>query len=177
MRRLAILAAAVAATAAFAPARAQAQQTVACESFSRDQRVCSMDTSGGVHLVRTLSDTPCVQGRTWGLARGGVWVSGGCRATFASNVQSGSGRYSNGGSNNGRYNRNDNVYNNSNGVNNAASRCSQAVRSRVGNRRVTSEVVNNSRNNARVAWRASNGLSGTCRVDRDGNVTVRVNGR
>ena len=176
MRRLAILAAAVAATAAFAPTHAQAQQTVACESFSRDQRVCSMDTSGGVRLVRTYSETPCVQGQTWGVARGGVWVSGGCRATFASNVQAGSGRYNNGGYNNGGYNNG--RWNNNNGsVNNAAARCSQAVRSRVGNRRVTSEVVNNSRNNARVSWRASNGLSGTCRVDRNGSVTVRVNGR
>src|SRR6476661_3366619 len=105
MRRLAILAAAVAATAAFAPTHAQAQQTVACESFSRDQRVCSMDTSGGVRLVRAYSETPCVQGQTWGVARGGVWVSGGCRATFASNVQAGSGRYNNGGYNNGNNGR------------------------------------------------------------------------
>jgi Protein of unknown function (DUF3011) len=180
MRRLAILAAAVAATAVFAPNRAQAQQVVNCESFSRDQRVCSMNTSGGVRLVRTFSETPCVQGQTWGLARGGVWVSGGCRAQFTSNAQAGSGRYNNGGYNNGGYNNSNNNngrWNNNNGVNNAAARCSQAVRSRVGNRRVTSELQNNSRNNALVRWRASNGLSGTCRVNRDGNVTVRVNGR
>jgi hypothetical protein len=181
MRRLAILAAAVAATAAFAPTHAQAQQTVACESFSRDQRVCGMDTSGGVRLVRVYSQTPCVQGQTWGVTRGGVWVSGGCRATFASNVQAGSGRYNNGGYNNGGYNNSNNGrYNNNNynnGVSNAAARCSQAVRSQVGSRRVTAELENNSRNSARVAWHAGNGLSGTCRVDRNGSVTVRVNGR
>jgi hypothetical protein len=188
MRRLAILAAAVAATAAFTPSRAQAQQTVACESFSRDQRVCAMDTSGGVRLVRTHSETPCVQGQTWGVTRGGVWVSGGCRATFASNVQAGSGRYNNGGYNNGGYNNggynnNNGRYNNNGEVLNtralaqADAMCRQAVRSRVGNRRVATTVENANRNNARIAWRTSNGLAGTCRVNRDGNVTVRVNNR
>lgn len=192
MRRLAILAAAVAATAVFAPNRAQAQQVVNCESFSRDQRVCGMDTSGGVRLVRTFSETPCVQGQTWGLARGGVWVSGGCRAQFASTVQAGSGRYNNGGYNNGGYNNggyNKGDYNNNGRYNNngevlntralaqADAMCRQAVRARVGNRRVATSVENANRNNARFAWRANNGLTGTCRVNRDGNVTVRVNGR
>jgi hypothetical protein len=41
-----------------------------------------IDTSGGVRLVRRLSDTVCVQGRTWGYERNLVWVDNGCRAEF-----------------------------------------------------------------------------------------------
>ena len=39
--------------------------------------------SGGVQLIRTLSDSACVQGRTWGWDRSGVWVDRGCRAEFS----------------------------------------------------------------------------------------------
>lgn len=177
MRRLAILAAAAAAVA-FAPGQAQAQQVVNCESFNRDQRVCAMDTTGGVRLVRNWSETPCIQGRTWGLARGGVWVSGGCRGQFASNVQAGSGRYNSGGyNNNGRYNNSNNENLNTRALAAADTRCRQAVRSRLGNRRMSTSLENASRNTARIAWRTANGYSGTCRVNRDGNVTVRVNNR
>lgn len=174
MRRLAILAATAVAAVAFAPSQGQAQQVVNCESFSRDQRVCAMDTSGGVRLVRRFSETPCIQGQTWGLARGGVWVSGGCRAQFVSNVQAGSGSYNNGGYNNDGYNNN-NANVNNRAVARAEAMCRQAVRQRVGNRRTATEVQNVNRNNVRVAWRTSNGLTGTCRINSDGNVTVRVN--
>lgn len=173
MRKLAILAAAVMA-AAFAPGQAQAQQVVNCESFSRAQRVCAMDTTGGVRLLRTWSETPCVQGQTWGLARGGVWVSGGCRGQFATAVQSGSGRYNTGVYDNDVYNNN-NV--NTRAVAQAEQLCRQAVRSRVANRRVNTSVQNVNRNQVRVAWQMSNGLTGTCRVNSDGNVTVRMNNR
>jgi Protein of unknown function (DUF3011) len=180
MRKLAILAAAVVA-AAFAPSHAQAQQQVVnCESFSRMQQVCAMDTTGGVRLVRTWSETPCIQGQTWGLARGGVWVSGGCRAQFATNVQAGSGRYNNGVYDNRGYNDND-VYNNPNvntrAVAQAEQLCRQAVRSRVANRRTATSVESVNRNNVRIAWRMSNGMSGTCRVNSDGNVTLRMHNR
>ncbi|HEU4561129.1 MAG TPA: DUF3011 domain-containing protein [Longimicrobium sp.] len=178
MRRLAILAAAVMA-AAFAPSTSQAQQVVNCESFDRLQRVCAMDTTGGVRMVRTWSETPCVQGQTWGLARGGVWVSGGCRAQFATAVQAGSGRYNTGVyDNNGyndRYNNNTNV--NTRAVAQAEQLCRQAVRSRVANRRVATSVQNVNRNQVRIAWQMSNGLTGTCRVNSDGNVTLRMNNR
>lgn len=53
-----------------------------CES--RDSRTvyCNVDSRGGVRLVRQLSNTPCLEGRTWGESRNGVWVSRGCRAEF-----------------------------------------------------------------------------------------------
>jgi hypothetical protein len=41
-----------------------------------------IDTSGGVRLIRRLSDAPCVQGRSWGYDRNSVWVDDGCRAEF-----------------------------------------------------------------------------------------------
>ncbi len=56
-----------------------------CESHQGQTSRCPMDTNGGVQLVHQLSQEPCTQNQTWGVDRGtGVWVSGGCRAEFAS---------------------------------------------------------------------------------------------
>jgi hypothetical protein len=51
-----------------------------------------IDTSGGVRLIRRLSDKPCVQGRSWGYTRDGVWVDDGCRAEFEVGRYTGSSR-------------------------------------------------------------------------------------
>jgi hypothetical protein len=51
-----------------------------------------IDTSGGVRLVRKLSDAPCVQGRSWGYDRNSVWVDDRCRAEFEVRVRR-DGRY------------------------------------------------------------------------------------
>lgn len=56
-------------------------QTVRVESDG-DRTYRRVDTSGGVRLVRRLSDAPCVQGRSWGYDRNGIWVDDGCRAEF-----------------------------------------------------------------------------------------------
>ena len=66
------------------PGGGSGNQTVRCESTDNRTRQCAIDTRGGVQLVRQLSDTRCVQGSNWGTNRGGVWVSNGCRAEFAS---------------------------------------------------------------------------------------------
>ena len=58
--------------------------TFRCESDGNRQQRCEADTRGGVQLVRQLSKSSCVQGRSWGYDRYGVWVSDGCRAEFAS---------------------------------------------------------------------------------------------
>lgn len=73
--------------------------TFRCESEDQRTQRCMIDTRNGVSLVRQDSDAPCVQGRTWGYDRDGVWVSGGCRARFAlGNYGYGSGSgYSGGG--------------------------------------------------------------------------------
>lgn len=58
---------------------------VTCESEGGGNRFCQVDVGGGgrVYLERQLSSTPCYEGQNWGWNRGGVWVSQGCRATFA----------------------------------------------------------------------------------------------
>ena len=54
---------------------------VRCES--NDGRVRECATGGGrVVLERQHSQSPCIEGRSWGYARGGVWVAQGCRADF-----------------------------------------------------------------------------------------------
>ncbi|HVR81024.1 MAG TPA: DUF3011 domain-containing protein [Luteimonas sp.] len=57
-------------------------QVLRCESTDGRYRQCSGDARGGVRLVRQLSDARCVEGRTWGMNRMGVWVDNGCRAEF-----------------------------------------------------------------------------------------------
>jgi hypothetical protein len=57
-------------------------QTFYCESGDMKRHWCSEGLSGTVRLVRQKSDAPCIQGRTWGRDRGGVWVDRGCRADF-----------------------------------------------------------------------------------------------
>jgi hypothetical protein len=55
---------------------------IRCSSNDGRTRHCSVDTRGGVRLVRQESRSPCIQGRTWGVDRGGIWVANGCRARF-----------------------------------------------------------------------------------------------
>jgi hypothetical protein len=81
--RLALGALGAIAVCAAAPSGAQAQQRVRCESHGYDRSYCSVETRGGVELVRQLSSAPCRRGSTWGTARQGLWVSNGCRGDFA----------------------------------------------------------------------------------------------
>jgi hypothetical protein len=57
---------------------------IRCESKDGKLQRCPMNTRGGVHIVRQLSDTTCRQGTNWGSDPQGVWVNSGCRAIFAS---------------------------------------------------------------------------------------------
>ena len=57
-------------------------QTFRCESNDGRTRECAANTRAGVQLVRQLSNAACIQGRTWGYGRNGIWVSDGCRAEF-----------------------------------------------------------------------------------------------
>ena len=58
------------------------QETVECRSEDYRYRHCSVDTRGPVRLVDQYSDSPCVEGRTWGHDRRGIWVDRGCAARF-----------------------------------------------------------------------------------------------
>lgn len=75
---------------------------IRCESIKGRTNQCQMETRYGVRLTRQLSDSACDEGRTWGVNRNGVWVSGGCRAEFVM----GDGRYGNNGYGNGGYGNN-----------------------------------------------------------------------
>lgn len=79
---LAISALAVAGILSLQPTEAAAQDRVRCESRDRERTYCTADTRGGVRLVRQISDADCVNGRTWGADRRGIWVTRGCRADF-----------------------------------------------------------------------------------------------
>ncbi|MDQ3039805.1 MAG: DUF3011 domain-containing protein [Pseudomonadota bacterium] len=80
-------------------------QQVRCESENGRTRTCTMDTRGGVQLVRKLSDAACIEGRTWGANRGGVWVTNGCRGDFRGS-DGHAGGYSNAYGNRGHYDNN-----------------------------------------------------------------------
>ena len=58
-------------------------QSFRCESNDNRTRYCDADTRYGVEMVRQLSRSSCIEGRSWGVTREGVWVSRGCRAEFA----------------------------------------------------------------------------------------------
>lgn len=54
---------------------------VTCESVHDRNQTCP--TGGGdVTLAQQISDSPCVEGSTWGTNGDSIWVSGGCRAVF-----------------------------------------------------------------------------------------------
>ena len=77
---------AVAALTSFHAPQARAElfdkDRVKCESKDTRRETCDTKWPGQTELLRQLSDTRCVQGRTWGASPGKVWVSGGCRAEF-----------------------------------------------------------------------------------------------
>lgn len=60
------------------------EQVIRCESGDGHYRFCRADLRGGAVMVRQLSNTPCVEDRTWGWKPQGVWVNHGCRAEFGS---------------------------------------------------------------------------------------------
>jgi len=55
-----------------------------CDSKDFRYRMCQVDIGprGSVRIERQLSDTACIEGRTWGANRAGIWVDGGCAASF-----------------------------------------------------------------------------------------------
>lgn len=68
------------------PAQSQSKQTtyalIRCESIRDAESFCKADTYPGVRLLRELSSRRCIEGRTFGFERGGIWVNGGCAAEF-----------------------------------------------------------------------------------------------
>jgi hypothetical protein len=65
------------------------RREIRVESSNGRRGYVRVDTTGGVRLIRRLSDAPCVEGRTWGYDRDGIWTSRGCRAIFEVNTYAG----------------------------------------------------------------------------------------
>jgi len=59
--------------------------TLECWSEDYRYRFCAIDLGGGgrASLERQLSDSACIEGRTWGANRAGIWVDRGCAGVFA----------------------------------------------------------------------------------------------
>lgn len=57
-------------------------RTVRCESEDDAYRECGAAGEGSVSLVTERSRSACVQGQSWGVRNGMLWVDRGCRADF-----------------------------------------------------------------------------------------------
>jgi hypothetical protein len=56
---------------------------MSCESRNFQRNYCAAGQRiDNVRLVRQQSRSPCIQGRTWGYDRDGIWVTQGCSAEF-----------------------------------------------------------------------------------------------
>ena len=73
-------------------------RTIRCESRNNRERVCNTGWRNA-RLVRQISGSACMEGRTWGARNGTVWVNSGCRAEFAEARGHGSGNWGGGHSN------------------------------------------------------------------------------
>ena len=82
MLRSSVILAAVLLIGAGRQVSAQTVRQVTCESLSDRYTECPIQENSMVKLVRTLSNTPCTPGRTYGAERTKIWVRSGCRAVF-----------------------------------------------------------------------------------------------
>ena len=100
-------------------AMAQDNNVVTCSSDDGQLHSCRINSDQPIHFVRQRSDAQCVEGQTYGINRGGVWVTNGCRADFAvgNNYQAGNNGYYNqqGTYNNGQYDHDRDGYRDQNG--------------------------------------------------------------
>jgi hypothetical protein len=67
---------------AFAAMPASADTTFRCESQDGKYHECRVTVPGTVALAKQVSDSACIEGRTWGFRNGVLWVDHGCRADF-----------------------------------------------------------------------------------------------
>ena len=58
------------------------QDSIRCESNDGRRNYCGNYDYDRVRLDRQISDSPCVNGRSWGVDDRGLWVDNGCRAFF-----------------------------------------------------------------------------------------------
>ena len=59
-------------------------QSIFCESQNYQQQYCPAGMRiTGARIISQQSNSPCIQGRTWGYDNNGVWVNQGCSGQFA----------------------------------------------------------------------------------------------
>jgi hypothetical protein len=56
-----------------------------CESHEYRYNFCATGRVRSAQLVQQRSSAPCIQGRTWGWTRDGIWVDQGCEGAFRVN--------------------------------------------------------------------------------------------
>ncbi len=66
-----------------------AQQSIKCESNNGKRNYCGRYAPNQVRFDRQISGSACIEGQSWGVDNGGLWVDRGCRAYFI--VRGGSG--------------------------------------------------------------------------------------
>lgn len=66
-----------------------AGREIRCESLNNRYRECAIAGAANARLVRQLSDTACIEGRTWGTRGNLLWVNGGCRGVFVADGHGG----------------------------------------------------------------------------------------
>ncbi|PZN92053.1 MAG: hypothetical protein DCF31_17950, partial [Alphaproteobacteria bacterium] len=59
-------------------------QVIECSSRNYRPARCAATIRAGAEVERVLGGE-CIQGRSWGWDRGGIWVNNGCRARFRIN--------------------------------------------------------------------------------------------
>ena len=64
------------------PGEVPDNRRIVCRSHSLRRNFCRANVNNGVRLTEQLSRRPCIQGDTWGVERGGIWVTEGCSAIF-----------------------------------------------------------------------------------------------
>ena len=57
-------------------------ERIECNSERNRYKACPVGNWRGARLVRQTSNAACVEGRTWGLQRGTLWVDEGCAGVF-----------------------------------------------------------------------------------------------
>jgi hypothetical protein len=55
---------------------------ITCSSNDGKRNWCNIGGARDAQLVRQISGSACIQGRTWGVDGRGLWVDNGCRAEF-----------------------------------------------------------------------------------------------
>ena len=69
-------------TAPWRPAQGWMARQVICSSLDGRYAECRVPFQGQARILDQISNSACVEGRTWGNKPGAVWVDRGCRARF-----------------------------------------------------------------------------------------------